>query len=114
MEVVLLNHDYPPYIFGGVGTFMHELAKGLARKGVKVHVITGYNEALGSSGHFGFQRKTEDLIDVQRFPYPNIFVCILSERLPIFSLSLILGVEAYSFCSFLILLLLQAKESKQN
>jgi glycosyltransferase involved in cell wall biosynthesis len=72
MEVVLLNHDYPPYIFGGVGTFMHELAKGLARRGLKVHVITGYNEPLGSFGHFGFQRKTEDSIDVQRFPYPNI------------------------------------------
>ena len=72
MEVVLLNHDYPPYIFGGVGTFMHELAKGLARKGVKVHVITGRNVPLRSFGRFRFERKTEDSIDVQRFPYPNI------------------------------------------
>ena len=72
MEVVLLNHDYPPYIFGGVGTFMLELAKGLARKGVRVHVITGYNVPLGSFDYSGFQKKTEGLIDVQRFPYPNI------------------------------------------
>lgn len=72
LEVVLINHDYPPYIFGGVGTFMHELAKGLVRKGLKVHVITGYNVALSSLGHSRFQRKTEDSIDVQRFPYPNI------------------------------------------
>src|SRR4030042_1082695 len=72
MEVVLLNHDYPPYIFGGVGTFMHELAKGLARKGVKVHVITGRNVPLSSLGRFQFRRTTEDSIDVQRFPYPNI------------------------------------------
>jgi glycosyltransferase involved in cell wall biosynthesis len=72
MEVVLLNQDYPTYIFGGVGTFMHELAKGLARRGLKVHVITGYNVPLSSLGHFRFRRKTEDSVDVQRFPYPNI------------------------------------------
>jgi 1,4-alpha-glucan branching enzyme len=72
MEVVLLNHDYPPYIFGGVGTFMHELAKGLVRKGVKVHVITGYNVPPSSLRHFRFRRKMEDSVDVQRFPYPDI------------------------------------------
>ncbi|MGA2767340.1 MAG: glycosyltransferase family 4 protein [Candidatus Bathyarchaeia archaeon] len=72
MEVVLLNHDYPPFIFGGVGTFVHELAKGLSRNGVKVHVITGYNEDISSMGSFGFQRSTEDDIDVLRFSYPNI------------------------------------------
>ena len=72
MEVVLINHDYPPYIFGGVGTFMHELAKGLVRKGVKVHVISGRNVPLSSLCHFRFERRTEDLVDVQRFPYPNI------------------------------------------
>jgi len=72
MEVVLLNHDYPPFIFGGVGTFMHELAKGLSRNGVKVHVITGYNEPIRSMGSFGFQRSTENEIDVLRFSYPNI------------------------------------------
>jgi len=72
MEVVLINHDYPPFIFGGVGTFMHELAKGLSRKGVKVHVITGYHEPISSIGNFGFQRNTEGEIDVLRFSYPSI------------------------------------------
>jgi glycosyltransferase involved in cell wall biosynthesis len=72
MEVALLNHDYPPYIFGGVGTFMHELAKGLVRKGLKVHVITGHRISLTSIGHYVFQRGFEDSIDVQRFPYPDI------------------------------------------
>ena len=72
MEVVLLNHDYPPYIFGGVGTFMHELAKGLARKGVTVHVVTGHNVPLRSLSRFEVQRKIEDSIDVKRFPYPDI------------------------------------------
>jgi glycosyltransferase involved in cell wall biosynthesis len=72
MEVLLINHDYPPFIFGGVGTFMHELAKGLSRKGVKVHVITGYHEPIHSFGNFRFQRNTEDDIDVVRFPYPSI------------------------------------------
>jgi len=72
MEIVLMNHDYPPYIFGGIGTFMQELAKGLSRKGVKVHVITGYNEPIHSIGNYGFQRTTEGEIDVLRFPYPSI------------------------------------------
>ncbi|MGD0977580.1 MAG: glycosyltransferase family 4 protein [Candidatus Bathyarchaeia archaeon] len=72
MEVVLLNHDYPPFIFGGVGTFMLELAKGLSAKGVKVHVITGYPEPISSIGNFGFQRNTEGEIDVLRFSYPSV------------------------------------------
>jgi len=72
MEVVLINNDYPPFIFGGIGTFMHELAKGLLRKGIKVHVITGYPEPINSLGSFGFKRSLEDDIDVQRLPYPSI------------------------------------------
>jgi glycosyltransferase involved in cell wall biosynthesis len=72
MEVALINNDYPPYIFGGIGTFVHELAKGLSRKGVKVHVITGYHEPLSSTGNFGFQRNSEGEIDVLRFAYPSI------------------------------------------
>jgi glycosyltransferase involved in cell wall biosynthesis len=72
VEVVLINHDYPPFIFGGVGTFMQELAKGLSARGVKVHVITGYHEPIRSIGNFKFQRKTEGEIDVLRFPYPSI------------------------------------------
>jgi glycosyltransferase involved in cell wall biosynthesis len=72
MEVALINSDYPPYIFGGIGTFTHELAKGLTRKGVKVHVITGYPEPINSFGSFKFQRSTEDGIDILRLPYPSI------------------------------------------
>lgn len=72
MKVALINNDYPPYIFGGIGTFTHELAKGLSRKGVKVCVITGYPEPISTIGSFGFQRSVEDGIDVMRFPYPSI------------------------------------------
>lgn len=72
MEVVLINNDYPPFIFGGIGTFVHELAKGLSRKGIKVHVITGYHEPIRSFGSFGFQRYTEGEVDVFRFPYPSV------------------------------------------
>jgi glycosyltransferase involved in cell wall biosynthesis len=72
MEVIIIGHDYPPYLFGGIGTFVHDLAKGLSRRGVKVHVITGYNEPLRSTGNFGFQRSTDGKVDVLRFPYPSI------------------------------------------
>jgi glycosyltransferase involved in cell wall biosynthesis len=72
MEVALINNDYPPFIFGGIGTFTHELAIGLSRKGVKVHVITGYPEPINSIGSFGFQRNAEDGINILRLPYPSI------------------------------------------
>jgi predicted glycosyltransferase len=42
MRIVLLSHEYPPYIFGGIGTFMRNLARDLSRCGVEVTVISGY------------------------------------------------------------------------
>ena len=71
MEVLFINNDYPPYIFGGIGTFIHELAKGLTRRGVKVHVVTGYPEPIGSMGNIGFRQSAESEADVVRFSYPS-------------------------------------------
>jgi glycosyltransferase involved in cell wall biosynthesis len=72
LDIALVNNDYPPFIFGGIGNFIFELAKGLSRKGVNVHIITGYSEPLNSIGTNRFQRYTEHNIDVLRYPYPSI------------------------------------------
>ena len=73
MHVALLSHEYPPYIFGGVGTFVENLAHGLLRRGVEVTVIAGY--PVPSSGFKKFKvdkEQTDSGVNVVRFPYPNI------------------------------------------
>jgi glycosyltransferase involved in cell wall biosynthesis len=72
LDVILLNHDYPPHIFGGIGNFTHELAKGLSRRGVSVHVITGFPNKVTSNTKFNNSRNTEDGVDVSRLSYPSI------------------------------------------
>jgi glycosyltransferase involved in cell wall biosynthesis len=41
MRVLLLTDEYPPYIFGGIGTFSYNLATALSEKGVSVVVMAG-------------------------------------------------------------------------
>ena len=73
MHVVLLSHEYPPFIYGGVGTFVGNLAKSLRRRGAKVTVIAGYpipRQGFVES-EFGQNGKEKD-INVIRFPYLNL------------------------------------------
>ncbi|MCW4025663.1 MAG: glycosyltransferase family 4 protein [Candidatus Bathyarchaeota archaeon] len=72
MDIALITHDYPPIIFGGIGNFAFELAKGLSHRGVNVHVITGHPEDISSIGTTRFQRVMENAVDVIRLPYPSI------------------------------------------
>jgi len=69
MKVLLLTHEYPPFIFGGVGSFAKELANGLARLGVNVTVVSGF-PVLDPRKKITQER--EDGITVYRLPYPNI------------------------------------------
>jgi glycosyltransferase involved in cell wall biosynthesis len=72
LHVVLLSHEYPPYIFGGVATFVENLAHGLLRQGNEVTVIAGY--PVPSSGFKKFkadEEQTESGINIIRLPYPN-------------------------------------------
>ena len=72
MHVALLSHEYPPYIFGGVGTFVENLAHGLLRLG-EVTVIAGYPVPCGGVKKFKADKEqTDSGINVVRFPYPNI------------------------------------------
>ena len=40
-DIVLLTHEYPPYVFGGVATYMKNIAEWLSQRGWKVLVIAG-------------------------------------------------------------------------
>ncbi|NAZ11422.1 MAG: glycosyltransferase [Desulfurococcales archaeon] len=40
-EIVLLTHEYPPYVFGGVATYMENIAEWFSKRGWKVLVIAG-------------------------------------------------------------------------
>jgi hypothetical protein len=71
MHVVLLSHEYPPFVFGGIGSFVESLALGLSKLGVKVTVITGrptFSPTINSVDFFTSKKKN---IELARFKYPN-------------------------------------------
>jgi glycosyltransferase involved in cell wall biosynthesis len=41
MRVLIVTNEYPPHIFGGIGTFCYNLSNALAASGVSVTVVTG-------------------------------------------------------------------------
>jgi glycosyltransferase involved in cell wall biosynthesis len=71
LHVVLLSAEYPPFICGGIGTFVKNLAIGLRREGVRVTVISGYPV----SSHVKCNEINEEKdpgLDVKRYPYFDI------------------------------------------
>ena len=72
MHVILLSHEYPPFIFGGVGTFVKNLAHGLSRHGIKVTVISGYPAPCTRMHQCNINQESKDGITVLKLPYPNI------------------------------------------
>jgi glycosyltransferase involved in cell wall biosynthesis len=40
-DIIILSHEYPPYVFGGVATYIKNMAEWLAQNGWKVLVISG-------------------------------------------------------------------------
>lgn len=71
MHIVLLSHEYPPFIRGGVGTFVKNLAVGLSREGVKVTVVSGY-PVPSHLKHVEISEEKEERLDVVRFPYLDV------------------------------------------
>lgn len=72
MHVVILSQEYPPYVFGGIGSFAQTLALGLSKLGVKVTVMAGrptYSRRM-KSVDFSILGKTK--IELTRFDYPGI------------------------------------------
>jgi glycosyltransferase involved in cell wall biosynthesis len=73
LHVALLSHEYPPFIYGGVGSFLENLAQGLLRMGAEVTVITGYPVPQREFKKFKVgEEQTESGVNIIRFPYPNI------------------------------------------
>jgi glycosyltransferase involved in cell wall biosynthesis len=78
LHVVLISNDYPPFIIGGVGTFVENLAHGLLRRGVKVTVLAGYPVPRSGFKRFNDEKEqTDSGLNVIRFPYPKIPPCHL-------------------------------------
>jgi mitochondrial fission protein ELM1 len=47
--LILLTHEYPPYVFGGVATYAKQLAEWLSQNGWKIFIIAGratFNEKV--------------------------------------------------------------------
>jgi glycosyltransferase involved in cell wall biosynthesis len=44
MRVALVTHEFPPFIFGGIGIFSQNLSQALAKQGVEIVVIAGSAE----------------------------------------------------------------------
>jgi glycosyltransferase involved in cell wall biosynthesis len=73
LHVALLSHEYPPFIYGGVATFVENLANGLRRRGVDVTVIAGYPVPRGNFKKFEIEtEQVSSGINVIRYPYLNL------------------------------------------
>jgi len=72
MRVIELSHEYPPFIFGGVGTFVRNLAYGLSRRGVEVTVVSGVPVRRLVSRPTSRRYREGPGVTVLRFPYPSI------------------------------------------
>jgi L-malate glycosyltransferase len=71
MRVVLFSHEYPPYQFGGVGTFVKDFADGLAQSGNEVTVVCGRPVPWKLKNQAPIEENS-DKINVVRLPYPNL------------------------------------------
>jgi glycosyltransferase involved in cell wall biosynthesis len=72
MHIALFSHEYPPFIYGGVGSFIENLAQGFRGLGAEVTVITGYPVPKGRFKVFPTNKtRTAAGIKIVQFPYPN-------------------------------------------
>jgi len=79
-SLMLITHEYPPYVFGGVAIYSHKLAEWLSTRGWIVYVVTG---RAGLKEGVTIQQRGR--IVVIRIYFPNIpprwvFYAKLAER----------------------------------
>jgi Glycosyltransferase len=70
MNVVLFSHEYPPFLFGGVGTFVKDLAHGLSKEGFDVTVVSG--EPVPWRLNEGQTVENDANVSIIRLKYPNV------------------------------------------
>lgn len=71
-SLILLTHDYPPYVFGGTAIYSQQLAEGLADRGWAVYVVAG---RVGFREGVAVHRKGS--ITVLRVYFPSSLVEII-------------------------------------
>jgi glycosyltransferase involved in cell wall biosynthesis len=69
MHVVLLSSEYPPFVYGGVGSFVQNLANGLRSLGVEITIISGYpmSSKIAKCSYI-----EKNGVAIVRFPYPEV------------------------------------------
>lgn len=72
MRVVLLSHEYPPFLFGGVGIFVKDLAHGLANRGLDVTVVSGVPALPWKREQSSISDISQNKITTIRLRYPNL------------------------------------------
>jgi len=68
MRVAIVTNEYPPHIFGGIGTFCQNLAEALAEKGTDVLVVAGSPEKAPTQT----RTKVPHAVEVLSFPRGSI------------------------------------------
>lgn len=64
MKVALISHEFPPFIFGGIGSHCYNLACSLSKKGINTTVFTGKSKKITIE-------KLNNTLHVIRLPYFN-------------------------------------------
>jgi len=62
LKVAIISHEYPPFFFGGIGSYCYDLASNLAKKGISTTVFTGRSNKIA-------REKINDSLEVIRLPY---------------------------------------------
>jgi len=65
LKVAIISHEYPPFFFGGIGSYCYNLASNLARKGISTTVFTGRSNKIA-------REKINDSLEIIRLPCLDI------------------------------------------
>jgi len=67
IKVLLISHEYPPYVFGGIATYVKELAEGLSQcKDIHVTVVAGRCDR-----HDIYYEREKENLTIVRLWFPN-------------------------------------------
>lgn len=61
LKIALISHEFPPFFFGGVGSYCYDLAYNLAKTGIHVTVFAGKSREI--------EIEKTNLFEVIRLPY---------------------------------------------
>lgn len=64
MKVAIISQEFPPFLFGGIGSYCYNLATNLAKKGIHTTVFAGRSKKVTAE-------KLNDSLEIIRFPFFN-------------------------------------------